>query len=179
MGNWRDRAACGPETLKLFYGPDGEQWRNKQKREAKAVAICATCPVRAECLEAELQLAQPDAETEFRIFGVHGGLTEDEQTKIAIQRFRKPKAHEILAGQIRALEAQGMSRRHIMRQLNVSRNKVDRLAGPVKVTQSQRRAEWTAKASALSAEGWTPLGIARELGVHVTTVRKYLNGKAA
>ena len=37
--NWRDRAACAGQQDLFFDG----------RREAKAQAICAVCPVRAEC----------------------------------------------------------------------------------------------------------------------------------
>lgn len=69
MTNWRDRAACLGLDPELFFpvsdvGPGAVQ-------TAAAKAVCARCPVRAECLADAL-----DAGNDY---GVWGGLTEDER----------------------------------------------------------------------------------------------------
>ena len=45
---WQDEAACRGEDVVLFFGPDGERQPERDIRERKAKAICASCPVRAE-----------------------------------------------------------------------------------------------------------------------------------
>jgi len=37
--------------MMLFFGPDCERPAEREIRERKAKAICALCPLRAECLE--------------------------------------------------------------------------------------------------------------------------------
>ena len=64
---WREDAACrGIDTDVFFPATDEEA------EEAKA--ICASCPVREECLEFALQTRQED--------GVWGGLTETERRRL-------------------------------------------------------------------------------------------------
>lgn len=46
---WREHAACVGKTH-LYYGAAGESGATRQRREARAHAICMTCPVLAECL---------------------------------------------------------------------------------------------------------------------------------
>ena len=47
---WQDEAACRGKEVVLFFGPDGERQPEREIRERKAKAVCAACPVRAECL---------------------------------------------------------------------------------------------------------------------------------
>ena len=42
--------ACTPADSHLFFGRDGEHERTRRNREAKAMALCSGCPVRATCL---------------------------------------------------------------------------------------------------------------------------------
>ena len=76
---WRNKAACRSEDPELFFPAPPPAGRGRAVREAiqraavaerQAKAICARCPVRAECLS--------DA-TESREHGILGGLTEDER----------------------------------------------------------------------------------------------------
>jgi WhiB family redox-sensing transcriptional regulator len=60
--------------LGLFFGPDAEFVTARRDREAKAKAICARCPVKAECLEYALDTREA--------FGVWGSLNEDERRAI-------------------------------------------------------------------------------------------------
>ncbi|OLT18159.1 transcription factor WhiB [Pseudonocardia sp. CNS-139] len=67
--DWRLRAACRDEDPELFFpvsatGPGARQI-------ARAKAVCARCPVRAECLAYALD--------EGLAHGVFGGTTEDER----------------------------------------------------------------------------------------------------
>jgi WhiB family redox-sensing transcriptional regulator len=71
-------AACKGADLALFFGPDSEFVTARQQREAKAKAICARCPVKAECLEYALDARET--------FGVWGGTTEDERRALLRRR---------------------------------------------------------------------------------------------
>jgi WhiB family redox-sensing transcriptional regulator len=65
---WQHRAACRGHG-ELFYGPFGERGAAQHERVVAAKAICAQCPVRAECRRESTQ----------ERFGVWGGLTEEER----------------------------------------------------------------------------------------------------
>jgi WhiB family redox-sensing transcriptional regulator len=68
---WQDDAACRGKEVVLFFGPDGERQPERDIRERKAKTLCASCPVRTECLAHAL---------DHRIeFGVWGGMTERER----------------------------------------------------------------------------------------------------
>jgi len=56
----------------MFFPPTyPERKEERDAREAKAKAICAECPVRAECLDYALDIREPH--------GIWGGLTEAER----------------------------------------------------------------------------------------------------
>ncbi|PXY25939.1 transcription factor WhiB [Prauserella sp. PE36] len=66
---WSERAACRDEDPELFFpvsdmGPGAQQ-------TAQAKAICARCPVRAECLRYALESGLD--------YGIFGGTTERER----------------------------------------------------------------------------------------------------
>ena len=48
--------------------------KEREKREAKAKAVCSSCPVKLECLEEAKEIAEP--------FGIWGGLNEVEEREI-------------------------------------------------------------------------------------------------
>jgi WhiB family redox-sensing transcriptional regulator len=73
-------AACKGEDPELFFGPFAEFVTTRQQREAKAKAICARCPVRAECLEFALGTGEA--------YGVWGGAGEYERRAMLRQRRR-------------------------------------------------------------------------------------------
>jgi WhiB family redox-sensing transcriptional regulator len=65
------RAACRDTgVMMLFFGPDGERPAAREIREGKAKAVCALCPLRAECLENALR--HPARH------GIWGGLNGEE-----------------------------------------------------------------------------------------------------
>ncbi len=66
-------AACGGTTAELFFGPEGETPQQREIREAKAVAVCAACPVRAQCLDYALRNSMRD--------GIWGGLNREERAR--------------------------------------------------------------------------------------------------
>jgi WhiB family redox-sensing transcriptional regulator len=74
-GDWRFDGACvgvGPE---VFYPPSGQ-------RPVEALALCAVCSVRSECLEYAIEFNQH--------WGVWGGLTE--RQRFALKRVRRQSA---------------------------------------------------------------------------------------
>jgi WhiB family redox-sensing transcriptional regulator len=73
-------AACKGEAPDLFFGPDAEFVNARQVREEKAKAICARCPVRPDCLAYALDSGE--------MFGIWGGLNEDERRALLRQRRR-------------------------------------------------------------------------------------------
>ncbi len=73
-----DGAACKGADSDLFFGPDAEFVTSRREREAQAKAICAACPVRPDCLTFALDTGQ--------VYGVWGGLNEDERRALRRQR---------------------------------------------------------------------------------------------
>ena len=71
--DWSTRAACKGLDPSIFYPPTDEE-----ADEAKA--ICATCPVQADCLEHAIELREKN--------GVWGGATERERRRMIRQRRR-------------------------------------------------------------------------------------------
>jgi WhiB family transcriptional regulator, redox-sensing transcriptional regulator len=79
---WQFRALCRGEDSALFFPPHTlENREDKQAREGRAKAICAACPVRAECLDYALEIREP--------YGIWGGLNELERRLVLRQRERR------------------------------------------------------------------------------------------
>ena len=70
--HWQARAACAGMETEIFY-PVGNA-RTLPPNYGPARAICATCAVRAECIE--------DAITHEDMWGVRGGLSPEQLTAI-------------------------------------------------------------------------------------------------
>ena len=69
---WQAKAACrGPQTSLFFPPSHFERKDDKEIREARAKAICATCPVKRSCLDYALRIREPH--------GIWGGLNEVER----------------------------------------------------------------------------------------------------
>ncbi|HEY0935950.1 MAG TPA: WhiB family transcriptional regulator [Trebonia sp.] len=81
---WQDAAACRGEDLMLFFGPDGERQPERDIRERKAKQVCASCPVRMDCLN--YAVARPEK------YGTWGGLNEDERSAERRRRMRRANA---------------------------------------------------------------------------------------
>ena len=69
--DWRADAACRDADVAIFFPATDEE-------AAPARAICATCPVRVDCLEFALATREDD--------GVWGGLTETERRRLRRRR---------------------------------------------------------------------------------------------
>ena len=75
---WQARAACrGPQTSLFFPPAHFERKDDKETREARAKAICATCPVRGACLDYAVRIREPH--------GIWGGLNEVERRQLLSQ----------------------------------------------------------------------------------------------
>jgi WhiB family transcriptional regulator, redox-sensing transcriptional regulator len=72
---WQQRGACRTLDSEVFFPPSSfEPKADRQAREAKAKAVCGSCPVRVECLEWALAVREPH--------GVWGGCSEQERKQI-------------------------------------------------------------------------------------------------
>jgi WhiB family redox-sensing transcriptional regulator len=76
-GGWLARAACRGMDPELFFPDRGESTE-------PAKAVCAACPVRAECLDYAL--------TNGERFGVWGGASERERRALRRDRARAARA---------------------------------------------------------------------------------------
>jgi WhiB family redox-sensing transcriptional regulator len=87
---WHDDAACLTSRDPEIFFPTGSTGDAVPMIRA-AKAVCATCPVRARCLEFALTSRQD--------FGVWGGLTEEERRSLrrARQRAARRRAKSPLA----------------------------------------------------------------------------------
>lgn len=77
--SWRDSAACVGRPLDLFF--------DRAKVPPAAKRLCASCPVRAECLEDALAV---EADDHSKRYGIRGGLLSGERHKIHLSRKRAP-----------------------------------------------------------------------------------------
>ncbi|MEY8042352.1 WhiB family transcriptional regulator [Saccharopolyspora cebuensis] len=79
--HWIHRAACVGTMLELWFGPDHyTEPRDQQRwRQRRAAEVCATCPVRTDCLAEEL--ARPLSEQH----GIRGGLTPRARERLLAQ----------------------------------------------------------------------------------------------
>ena len=67
VSTWQYDALCRQHSSNLFFPPATfEKKEDREKREAKAKAVCSGCPVKIECLEEANEISEP--------FGVWGGL---------------------------------------------------------------------------------------------------------
>lgn len=71
--DWRARAACADVDPEVFF-PVGESGPVLERQVAEAKAVCAGCPVRAECLAWALAVLP---------HGVAGGLSAEERRGLA------------------------------------------------------------------------------------------------
>jgi WhiB family redox-sensing transcriptional regulator len=79
-GPWITQAACADVDTDLFFPERGED-------QTAAKAICATCPVRAECLAYALETGDP---------GIWGGTSERQRKQIKAANNPIPDEHRAL-----------------------------------------------------------------------------------
>jgi WhiB family redox-sensing transcriptional regulator len=76
---WQTKAACRGPHAEVFFPPTHvERKDEKDEREVRAKAICATCSVRKPCLEYALRIREPH--------GIWGGLNEAERKQLLARR---------------------------------------------------------------------------------------------
>lgn len=71
---WQFEGACRNYPAEMFFHPEGERGPSRRKRIVEAKAICASCPVLAQCREHALAVQEP--------YGIWGGLSEDERAEL-------------------------------------------------------------------------------------------------
>ncbi|MBP2479443.1 WhiB family redox-sensing transcriptional regulator [Crossiella equi] len=85
--DWQLRAACRGQNAAIFFHPFNARGMSRQAREEAAKAVCASCPVVAECRAHALETEEA--------FGVWGGLGENELRELITQQRRaRPKGTE-------------------------------------------------------------------------------------
>lgn len=85
MSGWRDHAACAGEPTHFFFPEDK---RIEKAFRMTAVAICAVCPVKAECLEYALSFNTNDLQ------GIWGGMSERQRR---LEKQRRQRAERVAA----------------------------------------------------------------------------------
>lgn len=77
--DWSHDAACRDGENAVFYPPTGGESRtDRLLRERAAKAICASCPVVAECLDEALRIGEQ--------YGIWGGMTDHERRRLSLGR---------------------------------------------------------------------------------------------
>ncbi len=87
---WRVKALCRNQDPSVFFHPDGERGKARRHRQEKAKEVCAQCPVLLRCREHSLAFEEP--------FGIWGGLTEEERSRLLPARavnLRTHRAHDV------------------------------------------------------------------------------------
>ena len=115
---WQDEAACRGREVVLFFGPDGERQPEREIRERKAKAVCAACPVRAECLS--YAVSRPEK------YGTWGGLNEEERSSERRRRMRRANA----AGVVSAGDCHGLCQLPGSASFGLPRRELVRLPAP-------------------------------------------------
>jgi len=72
--DWQLEGNCRDEDSAKFFLPSGSRGPDRLRREARAKAICQSCPVLEECRAHSLAAEEP--------YGVWGGLGESERQAI-------------------------------------------------------------------------------------------------
>ncbi|HCK78959.1 MAG TPA: WhiB family transcriptional regulator [Actinobacteria bacterium] len=74
LWDWQLEGACRGLDSAVFFHPEGERGSARARREANAKAVCATCPVIAQCAAHALAVREP--------YGIWGGMSEDDRLAI-------------------------------------------------------------------------------------------------
>lgn len=82
---WQQSGACRELPSEMFFHPDGERGPSRRRRENKALAVCATCPVIEQCRNQALKIHE--------LYGIWGGLTEDDRQTILNNKLREAIPH--------------------------------------------------------------------------------------
>lgn len=71
---WQLEAACRSLPAELFFHPEGERGAARARRELKAKAVCASCPVALACRAHALSVREP--------YGIWGAMGEQERVDL-------------------------------------------------------------------------------------------------
>lgn len=69
--DWQMKGLCRGVDSSFFFHPDGERGPARAQREARAKAMCESCPVLQQCRAHALAVQEP--------YGIWGGLSESER----------------------------------------------------------------------------------------------------
>lgn len=78
---WQFDGACRQVEPSTFFHPEGERGSARRRRDETAKAICAACPVLAQCRSHALAVKEP--------YGVWGGLSEEERSALLDPTLRR------------------------------------------------------------------------------------------
>lgn len=73
---WQLRGRCRTQDAGVFFYPDNDGQPKRKQRDQAAKAVCARCPVSAECAAHALATGEPH--------GVWGGFTQAERRRLLI-----------------------------------------------------------------------------------------------
>jgi WhiB family redox-sensing transcriptional regulator len=76
--DWQLHGLCRGEDPTLFFHPEGERGPARTARADAAKAVCATCPVMAQCAAHAIEVREP--------YGVWGGMSEEDREVIYLTR---------------------------------------------------------------------------------------------
>jgi WhiB family transcriptional regulator, redox-sensing transcriptional regulator len=82
--DWRSGAACGADSVEIFFPSEVVDSQDQHRREAEAKEICAGCPVRLQCLLSAVIAGERH--------GVWGGLTPTERRSTGVGPLPLPAA---------------------------------------------------------------------------------------
>jgi WhiB family transcriptional regulator, redox-sensing transcriptional regulator len=88
--SWQLEASCRTADPALFFQPERERAEDRDRRQVKAKAVCAECPVVAECRRHSLCFPE--------LFGIWGGLSELERHR-AIGLKRDHHGHDLVVAE--------------------------------------------------------------------------------
>lgn len=84
---WQAYAECRAENASYFYAPSHfERKPEKDRRESVARSLCRRCPVREDCLNYSLRVAESH--------GIWGGLNELERKRLLRRMRTDPAARQ-------------------------------------------------------------------------------------
>ena len=114
-GQWRQNAACRGMPVDAFFHPENTYGPTRRRLEEAAKKVCAGCSVRAQCGEWAL--------TTREVYGVYGGLTEEERKQIRGRT--TPSRHDPnLSTRIARMHRNGCTDREIGVRLGMTRDAV-------------------------------------------------------
>jgi WhiB family redox-sensing transcriptional regulator len=79
--DWQLAGLCRGVDSALFFHTPNERGSARESREARAKALCARCPVMAECRAHALQIEET--------YGIWGGLGESELRAMIAKRHKR------------------------------------------------------------------------------------------